>query len=78
VRDAEDDGEIRDLFTRMRSQDEEDVQVLKEVLARRLEEDLGYDDTSDDDDDDDDTEDYDNDDAVEVASLRRRARRERC
>jgi hypothetical protein len=65
--DAEHDDELRDLFTQMRRQDEEDVQVLKEVLARRLEEDLGYDDTSDtDDDDDDDAEDYDDDDEVEV------------
>lgn len=68
--DAEDDDELHDLFTQMRKQDEEDVQVLKEVLARRLEEDLGYDDRSDadaaDDDADDADEDYDDEDEVEV------------
>ena len=63
--DAEDDDELHDLFTQMRKQDEEDVQVLKEVLARRLEDDLGYDATTDDE-DDDDAEDYDDEDEVEV------------
>ncbi|MDB5220099.1 MAG: hypothetical protein JWO86_8026 [Myxococcaceae bacterium] len=69
--DAEDDDELHDLFTQMRKQDEEDVQVLKEVLARRLEDDLGYDDTTDEDDDegDDDVdvgEDYSDEDEEEV------------
>ena len=68
---AEHDDELHDLFTQMRKQDEEDVQVLKEVLARRLEEDLGYDDTSDvdeEEDDDDDDQDYDDEDEVEAPS----------
>jgi hypothetical protein len=64
--DAEHDDELHDLFTQMRKQDEDDVQVLKEVLARRLEEDLGYDDTSAIENDDDDDEDYDDEDEVEV------------
>jgi len=51
--DADDDDELHELFVSMRKQDEEHVQVLKEVLARRLEDDLGYDDTDDEDVDDD-------------------------
>ena len=72
--DAEGDDELHDLFIEMRKQDEEHVQVLKEVLARRLEDDLGYDDADDiedEDDNDDDiadvVEDYENaDDEEEV------------
>jgi len=71
--DAEDDDELHDLFVVMRKQDEEHVQVLKEVLARRLEDDLGYededvDDVDDDVDDDIDDviEDYDDADEEEV------------
>lgn len=69
--DAEDDDELHDLFTEMRKQDEEHVQVLKEVLARRLEDDLGYDETEDVDEDvaddnDDIGEDYDLADEDEV------------
>ena len=70
--DADDDDELHELFVSMRKQDEEHVQVLKEVLARRLEDDLGYDDDEDVDDvddvDDDDVlgEDYDQEDAEEV------------
>ena len=69
--DAEDDDELHDLFVEMRKQDEEHVQVLKEVLARRLEDDLGYEDTDDvddeaDDDIDDIIEDYDDQDEEEV------------
>lgn len=52
--DAEDDDEVRDLLVEMRKQDEEHVQVLKEVLARRLEDDLGYDEDTDEEDDVDD------------------------
>ena len=70
--DADDDDELHELFVSMRKQDEEHVQVLKEVLARRLEDDLGYDDADDDDADDDDVdddllgEDYDDADEAEV------------
>ncbi|GAC1530520.1 MAG: hypothetical protein NVS3B10_26560 [Polyangiales bacterium] len=68
--DAEDDDEVRDLFVEMRKQDEEHVQVLKDVLARRLEEDLAYDEDTDGEDDVDDdmdvVEDYDDADEEEV------------
>jgi hypothetical protein len=69
--DAEDEDELHDLFIEMRRQDEEHVLVLKEVLARRLEDDLGYDDIEDVDDDitdedDDIGEDYDEADEDEV------------
>jgi len=71
--DADDDDELHELFVSMRKQDEEHVQVLKEVLARRLEDDLGYDEDIDEDVDDDDMgdddvlgEDYDEDDQEEV------------
>ncbi len=70
--DADDDDELHEIFVSMRKQDEEHVQVLKEVLARRLEDDLGYDDTDDEDVDDEDVdedvlgEDYDEADEEEV------------
>jgi hypothetical protein len=71
--DADDDDELHELFVSMRKQDEEHVQVLKEVLARRLEDDLGYDESDDEDVEDDDLgdddvlgEDYDEADEEEV------------
>jgi hypothetical protein len=65
--DADDDDEVRELFVEMQKQDGEHAQVLKEVLARRLEDDLGYDDAkdaedADDVDDDAFADDYDDDD----------------
>lgn len=57
--DEEDDTELKDLFIEMRRQDEDHIQVLKEALARRLDEDLGYDDDVDEDDEDYDEEDED-------------------
>jgi rubrerythrin len=60
--ESEDDDELKDLFTEMRRQDEEHVQVLKEALARRLDDDLGYDEEEDDAED----EDYDDEDELEV------------
>lgn len=59
----EDDDELKDLFLEMRRQDEEHVLTLKEALARRLDEDLGY---ADEGDEDDDGEDYDDEDEAEV------------
>ena len=71
--EADDDEELRDMFTSMRRQDEEQVQQLKEVLAQRLAEDLGYaddeDEDDDDDDDDDEDEDEDYDDEVDGAQV---------
>ena len=54
--EAEDDEELKELFASMRKRDEEDVQVLKETLARRLDEDLGYSDEDEDEDYDDEEE----------------------
>ena len=42
LRDADEDEEVHELLTRLRRQDEEDVRALKEVLARRLDEELGF------------------------------------
>lgn len=71
--DADEDDEVHELFVAMRKQDEEHAQVLKEILARRLEDDLGYADDADgaDDGDSDDAddalgEDYDDEDEDEV------------
>ena len=50
--DAADDDELRELFGSMRGQDAEHVLQLKEVLAQRLADDLGYDDEEDEDEDD--------------------------
>lgn len=60
--DEEEDDELKELFIEMRRQDEDHIQVLKESLARRLDEDLGYDDDVEDEDD----EDYDDEDEAEV------------
>jgi gamma-glutamylcysteine synthetase len=65
--EADDDEELRDMFSSMRRQDEEAVQQLKEVLAQRLAEDLGYVDDEEDEDEVDDDEDYDDEaDSAEV------------
>jgi hypothetical protein len=71
--DADEDDELRELFVEMQKQDEEHAHVLKEILARRLEDDLGYDEAADADDVDDDIgeddalgEDYDDADDDEV------------
>jgi hypothetical protein len=58
---AEDDGELQELFIQMRKHDEENVLALKEVLAHRLDEDLGYDDEEElnEEDGDVDIDDYD-------------------
>ena len=60
----EDDDELKEVFTEMRKQDEEHVLVLKESLARRLDEDLGYSDEEEEVDDED--EDFDEEDEEEV------------
>lgn len=62
--DSEDDTELRDLFSSMRRQDEEDIQILKEVLARRLEDDLGYE--SEEEDETEEEEDYEEADDAEI------------
>ena len=59
LEDASDDEELSELFVRIRRQDEEHVRILKDALARRLEEDLG-------DVDQDEDEDYDDEDDEEV------------
>lgn len=70
--EADDDDELRDLFSMMRRQDEEHVQVLKEVLAQRLAEDLGYEDEEEEDEDFED-EDDEVPDAVEASDIEDRA-----
>ena len=61
LRDAEQDEELLTLFRRMRRDDEEHVRVLKEALARRLDDELGYE-------DEDDDEDYEEEDEEEIES----------
>jgi hypothetical protein len=61
--EADDDDELRDLFDAMRRQDEANVEQLKEVLAQRLAEDLGYD-------EEDEEEDFeDEEDEAELAEV---------
>jgi hypothetical protein len=64
--EAEDDEDLKDLFLEMRRQDEEHVRVLKESLARRLDEDLGYDEDIDEEEAEDEDEDYEEEDEEEV------------
>jgi len=42
IRDADEDDEAREAFEDMRRTDQEHIRILKEVLARRLDEDLGF------------------------------------
>jgi hypothetical protein len=67
--EADDDDELRELFASMRRQDEESVQQLKEVLAARLAEDLGYEDEEDDDFGSEEDDDEDEVDAIEDAEV---------
>lgn len=62
IADAEDVPELRELFEQMREQDHEHVRVLKEVLARRLEEELDF----AEEDEDIEYEDYDEEDELEI------------
>jgi hypothetical protein len=64
--EAEDDEDLKELFLEMRRQDEEHVRVLKESLARRLDEDLGYDEDIDEEEAEDEDEDYEEEDEEEV------------
>jgi hypothetical protein len=59
IGDAADDLEVREAFEQIKRQDQEHVRVLKEVLARLLDEDLGY--------VDEDEDDYDEDEDAEEA-----------
>lgn len=65
IRDAEEDDEAREAFEEMKRTDQEHIQILKEVLARRLDDDLGFSEEGDEDDEDFDDEDDDDDDAVD-------------
>ena len=56
--EADEDDELRDLFETIRRQDEDHVQQLKEVLAQRLADDLGYEDEEEEEEED---EGYDDD-----------------
>jgi rubrerythrin len=60
--EAEDDVDLKELFLEMRRQDTEHALVLKEALARRLDEELGYDEDLE----DVDVDEYDEVDEVEV------------
>jgi hypothetical protein len=66
IRDADEDDEAREAFEEMKRTDQEHIRILKEVLARRLDDDLGFESDEDDfEDDEDDDEDFDDDDAAE-------------
>lgn len=63
IRDADEDDEAREAFEEMKRADQEHIQILKEVLARRLDDDLGFSDEDYEGEDDDvDDEDYDDED----------------
>jgi hypothetical protein len=58
IRDAEEDDDAREAFEEMKRADQEHIRILKEVLARRLDDDLGFTDEEEDYEDEED-EDYD-------------------
>ena len=62
IRDADADDEAREAFEEMKRTDQEHIRILKEVLARRLDDDLGFSDDEDYDDEEDDDEDFDEED----------------
>jgi hypothetical protein len=64
IRDADEDDEAREAFEEMKRTDQEHIRILKEVLARRLDDDLGFSDEDEDydDEDDDDLDDEDDED----------------
>jgi hypothetical protein len=59
IRDADADDEAREAFEEMKRTDQEHIRVLKEVLARRLDDDLGF--SEDEDYEDEEDEDFDDD-----------------
>lgn len=61
IADAVDDDEAREILEEMKRQDQENVRVLKEVLARRLDEELGYSEDEEYDEEDEDFEEEDED-----------------
>jgi hypothetical protein len=65
IRDADQDDEAREAFEEMKRTDQEHIKILKEVLARRLDDDLGF--SDEDYDDEEDDEDFDVDDEDEDA-----------
>lgn len=62
IRDADEDDEAREAFEEMKRTDQEHIRILKEVLARRLDEDLGFSEEDDEDYEDEDDEDFDEED----------------
>ena len=66
IRDADEDDEAREAFEEMKRVDQEHIRILKEVLARRLDEDLGFTDDEDDEEYDDDDEDFDDEEEEEA------------
>jgi hypothetical protein len=66
IRDADADDEAREAFEEMKRTDQEHIRILKEVLARRLDDDLGFDEGDDDEDyDDEEDDDFDDEDEAE-------------
>jgi hypothetical protein len=54
--EADDDDELRELFSSMRQQDEQVVLQLKEILSQRLAEDLGYEEEDEEDEEDEEAD----------------------
>ena len=67
IRDADEDDEAREAFEEMKRTDQEHIRVLKEVLARRLDDDLGFSDEEDEDYEDDDDLDEEDEEDDEIA-----------
>lgn len=70
IRDADEDDEAREAFEEMKRADQEHIRILKEVLARRLDDDLGFSDEDEDEDDEDYDDEDDEDDDLEAGTHR--------
>ena len=71
IRDAEDDDELQELFQALRRQDEENVRILTEALAHRLDDELGYEEGAEEEEEDEDVwdeEEEEEDEDVDVES----------
>lgn len=59
IRDAEEDDELQEMFQALRRQDEENVRILTDALARRLDEELGFEAEEEEEEQEEEEEDWD-------------------
>ncbi len=68
IQDAEDDDELQELFRALRRQDEENVRILTEALAHRLDDELGLEAEEEVEEEDEDWEDEEEEEAEDTGN----------